>query len=149
MAGETIRSGDDSSPIGVFVAPPSTSEPSLGEIFSSLTSDMSTLVRKEVELAKTETIEKVSSAVRSIIFMVAGGLLAYAGLIGLIIAIIVLLDNLIPLWMSALIVGLAVIVIGAILLQHGLTMLKQVSLVPEKTIESIKESTEWAKEQVQ
>ena len=147
MAGERTRSDEYERTGGSTVR--AASETSLGELFTALTTDMTTLVRKEVELARTETVEKISKATRSVVFMIAGGMLAYAGLIGLIIAAIVALANVMDLWLSALIVGLVVIIIGAILLQSGRSMLQRLSLVPEKTVESIKESTEWAKEQVQ
>jgi len=147
MAGERTRSDEYERTGGSTVR--AAGETSLGELFTALTTDMTTLVRKEVELARTETVEKISKATRSVVFMIAGGMLAYAGLIGLIIAAIVALANVMDLWLSALIVGLVVIIIGAILLQSGRSMLQRLSLVPEKTVESIKESTEWAKEQVQ
>jgi hypothetical protein len=147
MAGERTRSDEYERTGGSTVRP--AGESSLGELFTALTTDMTTLVRKEVELARTETVEKISKATRSVVYMVAGGMLAYAGLIGLIIAAIVALSNVMELWLAALIVGLVVIIIGAILLQSGRSMLQRLSIVPEKTVESIKESTEWAKEQVQ
>lgn len=147
MAGERTRSDEYERTGGSTVRP--AGETSLGDLFTALTTDMTTLVRKEVELARTETVEKISKATRSVVFMVAGGMLAYAGLIGLIIAAIVALANVMDLWLAALIVGLVVIIIGAILLQSGRSMLQRLSIVPEKTVESIKESTEWAKEQVQ
>jgi len=123
-------------------------EPTLGDLFSSLTEDMSTLIRKEVDLARTETMEKVSSATRSVVSMVAGGMIAYAGLIGVMIAVIVGLSRFMPLWLSALIVGIVVIVIGAIMIMSGRSSLQKMTVVPEQTVESMKENTEWAKEQV-
>jgi uncharacterized membrane protein len=123
-------------------------EPSLGDLFSSLTEDMSTLIRQEVDLARTETMEKVSSATRSVVSMVAGGMIAYAGLIGVMIAVIVGLSRFMPLWLSALIVGVVVIVIGAIMIMSGRSSLQKMTVVPEQTVESMKENTEWAKEQV-
>jgi uncharacterized membrane protein len=123
-------------------------EPSLGDLFSSLTEDMSTLIRQEVDLARTETMEKVSSATRSVVSMVAGGMIAYAGLIGVMIAVIVGLSSFMPLWLSALIVGVVVIVIGAIMIMSGRSSLQKMTVVPEQTVESMKENTEWAKEQV-
>ena len=125
------------------------SEPTLGDLFSSLTEDLSTLIRKEVDLARTETTEKVTHATRSVVSIVAGGLIAYAGLIALIIAVIVGLSRFMPLWLSALIVGIVVIVIGAIMISSGRSSLANMSVMPEKTVESMKENTEWAKEQVQ
>jgi hypothetical protein len=125
------------------------SEPTLGDLFTSLTSDLTTLVRKEIDLARTETLEKATRATRNIVMMIAGGLVAYAGLIALIMAAIFLLNRAMSLWLSALIVGIVVIVIGAILLLVGRNSLGSMSVVPEKTVESIRENTEWAKEQVQ
>jgi len=52
------------------------------------------------------------------------------------------------LWLSALIVGIVVIVVGAILIASGRSKLASMSVVPQKTVESMKENTEWAKEQV-
>lgn len=159
MPGERIRDGDfvdrsdlsdrslQGSPMQADVVSVN-DEPTLGDLFSSLTEDMSTLIRKEVDLARTETLEKVSSATRSVVSMVAGGMIAYAGLIGVMIAVIVGLSRLMPLWLSALIVGIVVIVIGAIMIMSGRNSLQKMTVVPEQTVESIKENTEWAKEQV-
>lgn len=122
---------------------------SLGELFSDLTTDLSTLVRKEIELAKTETIEKVSSAGRNVGMIVAGGLLAYAGLICVLIAIAIGLGNWIGYGLASLIVGVLVIILGFVLVQSGLAALKHMSVTPEKTIETLKDNTEWVKEKVQ
>lgn len=124
------------------------SEPTLGDLFTSLTSDLTTLVRKEIDLARTETMEKVTGVTRNVVMMVAGGLVAYAGLIALLMAAIFLLNQSLSLWVSALIVGIVVIIIGAILLAVGRSSLNNMTVVPEKTVETLKENTEWAKEQV-
>ncbi len=124
------------------------SEPTLGDLFTSLTSDLTTLVRKELELARTETLEKITSVTRNVVMMVAGGLVAYAGLIALLMAAIFLLNRALSLWVSALLVGIVVIIIGAVLLAVGRRRLNSMTVVPEKTVESMKENTEWAKEQV-
>lgn len=123
-------------------------EPSLGQLFTELSDDMSTLVRQELELAKAETVQKVSRATRSVILMVAGGLLAYAGFIALVIAAAIALGSLMPYWLSSLIVGLVVIVIGGLLVMSGRSSLTNLSLVPENTVESLKQDARWAKEQV-
>jgi len=148
MPGERIRNGDALERSAERDMAGQTSEPTLGDLFSSLTEDLSTLVRQEIDLARTETLEKVTTATRSIVMMVAGGLVAYAGLIALIMAVIFLLNGVMSLWLSALIVGIVVIVVGVILLMSGRGALARMSVVPEKTVESMKENTEWAKEQV-
>lgn len=130
-------------------APAPNGDRSLGELVSDLSEDLSTLVRKEIELAKTETVEKVSSVGRNVGSMVAGGLVAYAGAICLLIAIAIGLSNWLPAWLAALIVGAVVLVIGLVMVQAGRSALQHMSVAPEKTIRTLKDNTEWVKEKVQ
>jgi uncharacterized membrane protein YqjE len=123
-------------------------ERSLGDLLSELTRDLSTLMRKEIELARVETTEKISNATQSIVWMIAGGLIAYTGVIALVIAVIVALAGLVPLWLSALIVGVLLVVVGTIAINSGRSALRHLSVVPEKTLESIKEDAELVKEKI-
>lgn len=124
-------------------------ERSLGDLFAELTRDTSTLVRKEIELAKTELGQKVSTAGKNVGFLAIGGAVAYAGVLALIGGVILLLAQALnSLWLSALLVGLVVAVAGYMLVQKGLTALRNVDLVPHKTIETLKEDKEWAKDQI-
>jgi membrane protein implicated in regulation of membrane protease activity len=86
---------------------------------------------------------------KDVAMLAAGGLVAYAGLLAIIAAAIVLLADLgVPLWVSALIVGAVVAVVGYLLVQRGISALKRQDLTPHQTIQSIKEDTQWAKEQI-
>lgn len=124
-------------------------ERSLGELFGDLARDMGTLVSQEITLARTEMTAKASRVGKDIAFLAVGGMIAYAGLLAIIAAVILLLgSNGVPWWLSALIVGLVVAGIGYFLVQRGLTALKREDLTPRQTIESLKEDTQWAKEQV-
>lgn len=122
-------------------------ERSIGDLFAELASETSTLVRQEVQLAKTEITQKVTSAGKDVGMIGAGGALAYAGLLALIAAVIIGLGQLIPMWLSALIVGLVVVGIGYMLIQSGLSALKRIDPTPRETIETLKEDKEWVKEQ--
>ena len=121
---------------------------SLGELFSELSRQLSTLFRQEVALAKAEMKQKGTEAGKDIGMMAAGGALAYAGLLALIAAAIIALANVIPWWASALIVGVVVLGIGAVLIQTGMSALKESGIAPTQTIESVKEDAEWAKKQL-
>ena len=124
-------------------------EPSLGELFASLARDTSELVRKEVDLAKTEMTQKATEAGKDVGYIAAGGAVAYVGLIVLAFALVYLLADLfLPLWASALIVGLVIAGIGYFLVQRGLTALKRTNLTPRETVQSLKEDKEWIKDQV-
>ncbi|MEZ4615971.1 MAG: phage holin family protein [Caldilineaceae bacterium] len=123
---------------------------SLSELITELTDDFSYLVRKEVELARTETMEKIRTATRSVVLLVAAGLLAYAGLIILLIAAADLLYAAIGVyWISSLIVGGVVLLVAAILYFAGRSALTNMQVAPEKTIETLKDDAHWVKEQMQ
>ena len=124
-------------------------ERSLGELFGDLARDMGTLVSQELALARTELTDKATRVGKEIATLAVGGLVAYAGLLAIIAAVIVLIaDRGVPLWVSALVVGLVVAGIGYLLVQRGLSALKHEDLAPRQTIQSIKEDTQWAKEQI-
>lgn len=123
-------------------------EPSIGSLFTDLTDDMGRLVRQEIELARVETMQKINQTMRSIILMVGGALVAYAGFITLLIAAAIALGGVMPYWLSSLIVGVIVLIVGAILIGSGRSALSNMTVVPENTVESIKEDARWAKEQV-
>ena len=110
---------------------------------------MGTLVSQEVTLARTEVAETATRVAKDIAMLAAGGLVAYAGLLANIAAVIFLIaDRGVPLWLSALIVGAIVAAIGYVLVQRGITALKQQDLTPRRTMQSLKEDTQWAKEQL-
>jgi hypothetical protein len=122
---------------------------SLGELFSDLADETSTLVRQEVRLARAELTQTASRVGKDLGFLAGGAAVAYAGLLAIIAAIIIGLAIIgVPWWLSSLLVGLVVAGIGYALVQRGLTALKREELAPHETIESIKETTQWAKEQV-
>lgn len=124
-------------------------ERSLGDLFAELANETGTLVRQEIQLARTEITQKATSAGKDVGMIGAGGALAYAGLLAIIAAVIIGLGQLIPMWLSALIVGLVVVGIGYVLVQRGLSALKRIDPTPQQTIESLKEDKDWIKEQTQ
>jgi hypothetical protein len=124
-------------------------ERSLGDLFSDLSRETTTLVRQEVQLAKAELTQSATEAARGIGMLVAGGAVAYAGLFFLLLAIVFgLIEAGWDAWLSALVVGLVVVAIGAILVLRARESLKPANLAPRRTIETLKEDQEWAKEQI-
>jgi xanthine/uracil permease len=124
-------------------------ERSLGDLFSDLSRETTTLVRQEVQLAKAELTQSATEAARGIGMLVAGGAVAYAGLLFVLLAIIFgLIEAGWDAWLSALVVGVVVVAIGAILVLRARESLKPANLAPRRTIETLKEDQEWAKEQI-
>ena len=125
-------------------------ERSLGELFGELARETGTLVRQEVELAKTEMTHRATRAGRDLGSLAVGGAIAYAGFLTLLAALVGALADAfdMPLWLAALIVGVVVAAVGYLLVQRGLTALRSHGLAPRQTFETLKEDVEWAKEQV-
>jgi hypothetical protein len=123
-------------------------ERSLGELFGDLTQQLGTLVRQEVQLARTEMTAKAGRVGRDVASLAAGAAILYAGFLGLMIAAILLLATLgLPAWVSALIVGAVVAIIGVVLVMRGRDALQKEELVPERTIRTLKEDAEAVKGQ--
>jgi xanthine/uracil permease len=122
---------------------------SIGELFGELAQETATLVRQEVQLAKTEMSQKASRVGKDVGFLAAGGAVAYAGLLAIIAGLIFLLGDIdiVPLWLSAFVVGIVVALVGYFLVRKGLDALKQEDLAPQETISTLKEDKEWAKDQ--
>ena len=120
----------------------------LGELFAELSRESSTLVRQEIQLAKTEISQKATSVAKDIAYIALGGAVAYVGLIVLAFAIVFLLSEFLAPWLAALIVAVVVAGVGYFLIQNGLSALKRTNLMPERTIETLREDKEWAKQQV-
>ena len=124
---------------------------SLGDLFRELASETRTLVRQEVQLAKTEATNTAKKAGKHIGLAAAGGFVAYAGLIVLLIGVGALLAALFGDgwgWLGYVLVGLATAVAGYAVLKNGLNGLKNTDFSLEHTAETLKEDTQWMKEEV-
>jgi hypothetical protein len=120
----------------------------LGDLFGDLATDMSNLVRQEVTLAKVEITQKAKYVGRNVGYLVIGGAVAYAALLAIIAAIIMLLAKVLPNWGSALIVGVVVGGIGWMLIGKAMMALQKADLTPRETVETLKEDATWMKEQI-
>ncbi|HET6386360.1 MAG TPA: phage holin family protein [Armatimonadota bacterium] len=122
-------------------------EKSLGELFSDLAKETSTLVRQEVNLARAEMTDKLARMAKGAGLIAAGGVLAFAGLLAIVAVLIIALAIAIPWWASALIVGFMLIGAGGFLGMTGMVSLKQLDMAPRQTIETLKDDAQWAKDQ--
>ena len=122
---------------------------SIGELFGQLSQDMTLLFRQELQLARVEMSEKISQLTGNLVSVVAGGFVAYVGALALVAALILGLNQVagISPWVSALIVGAIFAVAGYVMLNRGLKELKRVDLSPRRTVETLKDDVQWAKEQ--
>ena len=120
----------------------------LGDLFGDLATEMSHLVRQEVSLAKVEVAQKARYVGRNIGYLVVGGAVAYAALLAIVAAIIMLLAKVLPNWGATLLVGVVVAIVGWVLIGKALVALQQTDLTPRETVETLKEDATWMKEQI-
>ena len=120
----------------------------LGDLLGDLATSMSNLVRQEVALAKVEITQKATYVGRNVGYLVIGGAVAYAALLAILAAVIMLLAKVMPHWGSALIVGAVVGAIGWMLIGKAMAALQQTDLTPRETVETLKEDATWMKQQI-
>jgi uncharacterized membrane protein YqjE len=118
----------------------------LGDLVRELSGQLSTLVRQEVELAKTELTEKGKKAGIGA-GLLGGAAIAALLMLGTLTALLVLaLDTAMPAWAAALIVMLIWAAVAAALALIGRSKLREVGKpMPEKTVETVKEDVQWLK----
>ena len=119
----------------------------LGELFSELASNTGTLVRKEVELAAVEMTAKAKSAGRNAALVAVGGAVVMLGSIALVAALVLGLGTLMPLWISALLVGVVITGAGAGLAMSAIKAFQAIDVAPRQTIETLEENKKWLKNQ--
>ncbi|HEY0471057.1 MAG TPA: phage holin family protein [Kribbella sp.] len=120
---------------------------SIGELVSQLTTDVGTLTRQELALAKTELQAEAKKAGKGA-GMLGGA--AFAGwMMALFLSLTVMwaLDKAMDLIWAALIVAGIWAVVAAVLAMAGRKELHQVSPKPDQTVESLKEDAKWLKTQ--
>ena len=129
---------------------------SLGQLLKELTHETSTLLKQEVDLAKTEMSEKASRVGTNLGSVAVGGAVALLGAIGLLLAVIyglgAILNNFLSpetaSWLAPLIVGGILAAVGYSMIKKALDVLKRESLTPQKTTQSLQENKEWLKEKI-
>ena len=124
-------------------------ERSIGELFGELSQDIAMLVRQEAQLAKTEMQQKMLKVTTDLVALATGGVVALIGGLALTAALILLLIDPVGLtpWLAALIVGAVFGLAGGVMVRKGVTNLKRTDPTPRRTVESIKDDIQWAKEQ--
>jgi len=121
---------------------------STSDLVKQLTAQSSELVRKELELAKTELTEKARRTGKG------AGILGAAGVVGLLALgtltafVILLLGEVMDAWLAALIVTVVYAAVAGVLALNGRDRVKEgMPPAPEQTVESVKEDVQWARKQ--
>lgn len=124
-------------------------ERSLGELFSDLSQRTSELVRQEMLLARTEMSAKLAGVGRDAAWAGVGAALGHAALLVATAAVVLLLIELgLQAWLSAAIVAAALGIVAVVLVQGRVAALRRRDVRPVQTIHSLKELSQWAKNEL-
>src|SRR3954469_18314412 len=118
---------------------------SIGELFRRLSTDGSHLVQQEIQLAKTELQENAARAARAGGKIGTAAVIALPGLMAITAALVIGFGIIInSYWVSALIVGVVVLLVAAMMAKGAINDFKS-GLAPRETVQSVKEDVDWAK----
>jgi len=121
-------------------------EQSLPDLLKQLSTETTTLVKQELDLAKAEMAEKGKTAGKGAGFLGAGTLFALGAFGALTACFIALLGLGMQTWIAALIVAVVYGAIAAALALSGKNKIQEAGPpAPEQTVETLKEDVEWAK----
>jgi hypothetical protein len=111
---------------------------STGELVRRLSAQLSELFRRELELARTELTAKGKRAGAGAGLAGAGGVVALFGVGALIAAAIAGLATVMPVWLSALIVGVVLLLVAGALALVGRSRLRKATPpVPEQAVQGV------------
>jgi uncharacterized membrane protein YqjE len=120
---------------------------SISDVLQDILRNVQEIVRSEVRLAETEIREEAAKTKSSAVLLGAGAVTAIFAILFLLLMIVYMLGLVMPSWIAALIVGAALAVVASVMLTAGIRRFKQIHPTPERTVETIKENVEWAKQQ--
>lgn len=123
------------------------SDRSLREIVEILRPQAQELAQKQLEMARTELAPVGKKAGIAAGILAAGGIILFLFAFFLAFTGVYLLNLVLPLWLSALIISVVLLVIGGILAGVGASRLRSLDPVPRQTISALQQNVEWVKGQ--
>jgi hypothetical protein len=122
-----------------------TSDRSTGQLVTDITSELRTLVRQEVELARTEIRDGLRVRREAVVAATVSGLFALVALGCAVTATAVGLAEVMPRWAAWAIVGGVFLLLAAAALLIARSRARARPLEPEQTRRSIEENVQWAR----
>ena len=120
----------------------------MGDVLQDIVGNIQEIFRSEFRLAKVEIQEETRKAIRSSVPLAIGVVLSLYAIGFLLLAAAHALATVVDPWLATLIVGVVVLLISVVLVSIGRKRIKQVKVVPERTVDTVKENVQWAKHQI-
>jgi hypothetical protein len=118
---------------------------SIGQLIGDISDDLSRLLRQELELAKAEMRAEATKAGKAAGMLGGAGFAVYLAVVLLSFAVVFALANVMDAGWAALIVAVVWGIVGAVLYRTGRSKMREVSPIPQQTVETLKEDARWLK----
>jgi hypothetical protein len=124
-------------------ARPDPEDRSIGSLIAEVAEDVSRLFRQEVELAKAELKAEAGKAGKAAGMLGGAGFAGYLAVLFVSLAVMFGLAAVMPIGWAAVIVAAIWGIAAAVLYSAGRKRMKDVSPVPQQTVETLKEDAQW------
>jgi Putative Actinobacterial Holin-X, holin superfamily III len=123
-------------------------EPPFTALINALIDDLSRLVRLEFALFKQEMAGNARRLSAGVAAVAIGAMLAFTAWLAIFSAAIIALAIVWPAWLAALVLGVATLLAGGLILYIGVRRMRVQTLVPQRTVKTLREDGVWIKERV-
>jgi uncharacterized membrane protein YqjE len=121
---------------------------SVPEVLQDIIGNIEEIIRSEFRLAKAEIKDEAAKAAKPGTTLGIGLVLGFYGLGFVLLAAVYALSSVVTTWMAALIVGAGLAVVASALIGAGAKGLKRLDPTTGKTIRTLQENAQWAKDQI-
>ena len=119
---------------------------SLRQLVGGLADDADHLVRGEIALARAELDQKMNRLIAGLVSLLGAMLMAFAGLIIVLLAAVAGLAHVVPVWAAHLIVGIVVLLIGVVMALSAKKALQPSGMLPDRTASNLQADAQVVKE---
>jgi uncharacterized membrane protein YqjE len=117
-------------------------------VLQEIVRNVQDIVRSEVRLAKTEVRAELTKTLSASLLMAVGAASGIFSVLFVLLTILYALSLVMPAWAAALCVAAGIGIVAGITIRAGLTRFKTIQATAPKTVASVKENVEWAKQQI-
>jgi hypothetical protein len=120
----------------------------LREILADVAQDAQDPVRGELALARIELDRKLKRVITAAVWLIGGMVVAFAGLVVLLLAVAAALAIVLPVWAALLIAGLIIVAVGGGLAYTGIKMLALSDLMPDRLTRNVSQDARVVREHI-
>lgn len=119
-----------------------------GALLNALIDDVRRLIRLEFALFKQEMAGNARRLSLGLVAVAVGGVLAFTAWLAIFSAAVIALTIVWPAWLAALVLGAATLIVGGLFLYFGIRRIRVQTLIPQRTINTLREDGVWIRERV-